>query len=63
MTGLKLLKKVKEKFALPPPAVMMISAYGGKENYNEAMNLGAADFLTKPVDFVKLKEKLSGIKV
>jgi|GEM_PF-61597 len=63
MTGLQLLKKVKEKFALPPPVVMMISAYGDQENYTEAMNLGADDFLTKPVDFVKLKEKLSGIKV
>ena len=37
---------------------MMITAYGDKENYNEAMKLGADDFLTKPVDFIALKEKL-----
>ena len=37
---------------------MMITAYGDDENYNEAMKLGADDFLTKPLDFVNLKEKL-----
>ena len=29
--------------------VMMITAYGDAENYNQAMTLGADDFLTKPV--------------
>lgn len=58
MSGLELLKHIKEKFEKPPPVVMMITAYGDKENYNEAMKLGADDFLTKPVDFVALKEKL-----
>jgi YesN/AraC family two-component response regulator len=37
---------------------MMITAYGDAENYNAAMRLGADDFLTKPVDFGTLKEKL-----
>jgi DNA-binding response OmpR family regulator len=37
---------------------MMITAYGDQENYTQAMQLGADDFLTKPVDFVSLKEKL-----
>jgi two-component system, chemotaxis family, chemotaxis protein CheY len=36
----------------------MITAYGDADNYNEAMNLGADDFLTKPLDFNVLKEKL-----
>ncbi len=58
MSGLELLKHIKEKFEKPPPIVMMITAYGDKENYNEAMKLGADDFLTKPVDFTTLKEKL-----
>lgn len=58
MSGLELLKHIKEKFEKPPPIVMMITAYGDKENYNEAMKLGADDFLTKPVDFIALKEKL-----
>jgi len=58
MTGLELLRKIKEKYELPPRVVMMITAYGDDGNYNEAMSLGADDFLTKPVDFVALKEKL-----
>lgn len=37
---------------------MMITAYGDKYNYEQAMNLGADDFLTKPLDFKVLKEKL-----
>lgn len=58
MSGLTLLKHIKEHFEKPPPIVMMITAYGDAENYSEAMKLGADDFMTKPVDFSKLKEKL-----
>lgn len=58
MSGLELLQHIKEKFEKPPPVVMMITAYGDDENYNYAMKLGADDFLTKPVDFTSLKEKL-----
>ena len=58
MSGLELLKHIKAKYEKPPPVVMMITAYGDDENYNQAMKLGADDFLTKPVDFIALKEKL-----
>lgn len=58
MSGLELLKNIKGKYEKPPPVVMMITAYGDDENYNQAMKLGADDFLTKPVDFKELKEKL-----
>jgi CheY-like chemotaxis protein len=58
MSGLELLRHIKERYELPPPVVMMITAYGDDENYNQAMLLGADDFLTKPVDFTALKEKL-----
>lgn len=58
MSGLELLEKIKQKYVTPPPIVMMITAYGDAENYNTAMRLGADDFLTKPVDFTLLKEKL-----
>ncbi len=58
MSGLELLKHIKEKYEKPPPVVMMITAYGDNENYSQAMKLGADDFLTKPVDFIALKEKL-----
>jgi two-component system, chemotaxis family, chemotaxis protein CheY len=58
MSGLELLKKIKQVKHQPPPVVMMITAYGDAENYNMAKALGADDFLTKPVDFTLLKEKL-----
>ncbi|HVZ25590.1 MAG TPA: response regulator [Sediminibacterium sp.] len=58
MSGLELLDQIKHKYHTPPPVVMMITAYGDAENYNQAMRLGADDFLTKPVDFSLLKEKL-----
>jgi CheY-like chemotaxis protein len=58
MSGLELLQYIKQKTRVPPPVVMMITAYGDAENYNQAMRLGADDFLTKPLDFALLKEKL-----
>ena len=61
MSGLELLDKIKHTFLKPPPVVMMITAYGDEENYNLAKQLGADDFLTKPVDFTMLKEKLKNI--
>ncbi|HUR67316.1 MAG TPA: response regulator [Chitinophagaceae bacterium] len=61
MSGLELLKQIKQKYMKPPPVVMMITAYGDAENYNTAKQLGADDFLTKPVDFPSLKEKLKAV--
>lgn len=58
MSGLELLQHIKEKYEKPPPVVMMVTAYGDEENYRQAMKLGADDFLTKPLDFNLLKEKL-----
>jgi two-component system, chemotaxis family, chemotaxis protein CheY len=63
MSGLQLLRKIKEKYEVPPPVVMMITAYGDNENYTQAMQLGADDFLTKPLDFSILKEKIKSLKV
>lgn len=59
MSGLQLLEKVKQKYMKPPPVVMMITAYGDAENHRIAKELGADDFLTKPVDFAALKVKLN----
>ncbi|KAA3439995.1 response regulator [Rufibacter hautae] len=58
MSGLELLQHIKEKYETPPPVVMMVTAYGDEENYNNAMRLGANDFLTKPLDFSLLRDKL-----
>ena len=59
MSGLELLKQIKQKYKAPPPVVMMITAYGDEENFTTANQLGADAFLTKPVDFTKLKERLN----
>jgi len=61
MSGLELLRRIKERNSQPPPVVMMITAYGDTENYNTAMRLRADDFLTKPLEFNLLKEKLKAI--
>jgi two-component system chemotaxis response regulator CheY len=58
MCGLELLSRIKKKRHDPPPVVMMITAYGDTENFNIAKELGADEFLTKPVDFTFLKQKL-----
>jgi len=58
MTGLDLLDRIKQNYHEPPPVVMMITAYGDHDNYKRAMEMGADDFITKPVDFTALKEKI-----
>ena len=62
MSGLDLLDRIKKEFETPPPFVMMITAYGDEENHKRAMELGADDFLTKPVDFSELKEKIKTLQ-
>jgi len=57
MTGLELLEKVKLKF--PQIKVSMISAYGDSENYEKAMQSGAKEFFTKPIDFDSLKTEIN----
>jgi two-component system, chemotaxis family, chemotaxis protein CheY len=61
MSGLELLREIKTKYKTPPQIVMMITAYGDEENYSQAMSAGANDFLTKPLDFSLLKEKLKKV--
>ena len=59
MTGIELLRRIKKGTPAPPPTVMMITAYGDKETYEEALALGVDGFLNKPIDFNVLKEKLN----
>jgi CheY-like chemotaxis protein len=61
ISGLELLGEIRRNNPLAPPVVMMITAYGDEENHRRALSLGANDFLTKPLDFSALKEKLKGI--
>lgn len=53
MDGLTLLSKISELNLLHRPVV--VSAYGDMKNIRIAMNRGASDFVTKPIDFDDLK--------
>jgi CheY-like chemotaxis protein len=56
MDGLQLLEKIKaERPGLP---VMIVTAYGDDERRRRASELGAFEFITKPVDFDLLKAQL-----
>jgi len=54
--GLQLLGEIKQRRSDLP--VMMVTAYGDDERRRRARELGAFEFLTKPVDFERLKEQL-----
>ena len=59
MDGLALLREVRAR--RPDLPVMLVTAYGDDERRRRAVEIGAADFLTKPIDFDLLKERLSRI--
>ena len=56
MDGLALLREIKQRWGDLP--VMMVTAYGDDERRRRADEYGAAEFITKPVDFDLLKEQL-----
>jgi CheY-like chemotaxis protein len=56
MDGLTLLREIKARW--PDMPVMMVTAYGDDERRRRADEYGAAEFITKPVDFDLLKQQL-----
>ena len=56
MDGLALLREIKERW--PEYPVIMVTAYGDEERRRRASEFGAAEFLSKPVDFDSLKQQL-----
>ena len=56
MTGFELLSLVKER--LPQLRIFMVSAYGDEVNMSRAREIGADDFIEKPVNFQLLEEKI-----
>lgn len=56
MNGLELLRIIKQTFA--NLTVIMVTAYGDEQNYQTAMNYGADDYIHKPIEFNRLKEKI-----
>ena len=59
MDGLELLREIKTR--RPDLPVMMVTAYGDDERRRLAGECGAAEFITKPVDFDFLKTKLRNL--
>ncbi len=55
--GTELLRRFKHE--APDVPVVMITAYGSIDDAVEAMRQGAYDFITKPIDFLKLKNTLN----
>jgi len=59
MNGLVFLRELSRKF--PSTNVIMMTAYGGVESYLEAMNLGAYEYLHKPVRLNELRSVMKKI--
>jgi DNA-binding NtrC family response regulator len=59
MNGLAFLRELNRNY--PSTNVIMITAYGGVESYLEAMNLGAFEYIHKPVKLDELKSVMSKI--
>ena len=53
MDGIAFLRELNKNF--PKVNVVMLTAYGGVESYLEAMNLGAFEYINKPVKIEELK--------
>ncbi len=59
MDGITFLRELNKNF--PKMNVIMITAYGGVESYLEAMNLGAFEYINKPVKIDELKHILKKV--
>jgi sigma-B regulation protein RsbU (phosphoserine phosphatase) len=57
MDGLTLLNEL-QQLDRPDVKTVMVSAYGDMENIRTAMNRGAYDFVTKPIDFTDLEKTI-----
>ncbi|RQH16390.1 response regulator [Bradyrhizobium sp. RP6] len=56
MSGLEMLPIVRA--ARPDVPVIMITAYGDTETKRKALDSGATDLLTKPIDFAALRREI-----
>ncbi len=59
MNGLELLRRIK---STPPPIpVCMMTAYGSDDYRKRASDYGSDGYLTKPVDFDELKQRIRSL--
>ena len=61
MDGLTLLQKLRE--SAENVSTIIVSAYGDMSNIRAAMNRGAFDFVTKPIDFADLEKTIRSANV
>jgi DNA-binding NtrC family response regulator len=59
MNGMAFLRELNRSH--PASNVIMITAYGEVESYIEAMNLGAFEYINKPVKFEELNKIINKI--
>lgn len=59
MSGLDLLERLRAE--VPEVPVVMVTAYGDTENRQRALDIGATDLVTKPVDFAALKKLVNSV--
>lgn len=58
MDGFELLQHIKSMSPQPSPSVCMMTAYGNTDYRQRAEQLGCDDYLTKPLDFADLKQRI-----
>lgn len=61
MSGLDFLQRLRTD--APQVPVIMVTAYGDTENRRRALDIGATELVTKPVDFVALKKLVQNVIV
>jgi len=59
MNGLTFLRELNRSH--PRSNVIMLTAYGEVESYLEAMNLGAFEYINKPINYADLKKVINKI--
>ena len=59
MSGIQLLKEIKH--TTPHVGVIIVTAYGEVDSYLEAMNLGAFEYLNKPIKVDELKKVIQKV--
>ena len=60
MSGLELLNNIKSQF--PQVRVGLIWTYGDSDYQEQAIDSGAKEFFTKPIDFASLKQEMQEMK-
>ena len=61
MDGHEMLERMRKDSALKDIPVIMVTALCDVKDVDKASSFGVSDYVTKPVDFAKLTEKISNI--